>query len=69
MNTLELPCMLESDPVLSGFNPKVLARDQFFQLNVQRKYGVFIANDQEQHKPGNHWVVLSCHVTTLSYIF
>ena len=46
MNTLELMCMLESDPVLSGFNPKVLAIE-FFQVNVQRKYGVFIANDQE----------------------
>ena len=61
-------CMLESDPVLSGFNPKVLAIE-FFQVNVQRKYGVFIANDQEQHKPANHWVALSCHVTTWIIFF
>ena len=37
--------MLESDPVISGLNPKVLARDQFFEIDVQRKYGVFIVND------------------------
>ena len=54
MNTLELTCMLESDPVISESNPKVLARDQFFEVDVQRKYAVFIVNDQEQHKPGNH---------------
>ena len=38
MNTLELPCILESDPVISQFNPKVMAKDQFFEVNVQRKY-------------------------------
>ena len=47
MNTLELTCMFESDPLISQFNPKVLARDQFFEVNVQGKYGVFIVNDQE----------------------
>ena len=45
MNTLELTCMLERDPVISKFNPKVLAMDQFFEINVQRKYGIFIVND------------------------
>ena len=45
MNTSELTCMLESDPVILGLNPKVLTRDQFFEINVQRKYGVFIVND------------------------
>ena len=54
MNTLELTCMLESDPVISQFNPKVLAKDQFFKVNVQRKYGIFIVNDQELWKIGNH---------------
>ena len=38
MNTLELPYMLESDPVIPQFNPKVMAKDQFFEVNVQRKY-------------------------------
>ena len=47
MNTLELTCMLKSDPVMSRFNPKVLDREQFFELNVQRKYGIFIMNGQE----------------------
>ena len=37
---------------------QVLARDQIFEVDVQRKYGVFIVNDQEQHKPGNHWVLV-----------
>ena len=46
--------MLESDPVISKFNPKVLAKDQFLEVNVQRKCGVFIVNDQEQWKIGNH---------------
>ena len=36
MNTLELTCMLESDPVISGLNPTVLARDQFFEVDVQK---------------------------------
>ena len=54
MNTLELTCILESDPVISQFNPKVLAKDQFF---VQRKYGIFIVNDQDQWKTGNHWLL------------
>ena len=54
MNTLELTCMLESDPVISKFNPKVLAKDQFLEVNVQRQCGVFIVNDQEQWKIGNH---------------
>ena len=58
MNTLELNCMLESDPVISWFNNKVLATGHFFEVDVQRKYGVFIVNDQEQWKPGNHWVLV-----------
>ena len=58
MNTLELTCMLESDPVISQFNPKVLAKDQFFKVNVQRKYGIFIVNDQELWKIGNHWLLV-----------
>ena len=58
MNTLVLTCMLESDPVISQFNPKVLAKDQFFKVNVQRKYGIFIANDQELWKIGNHWLLV-----------
>ena len=58
MNTLVLTCMLESDPVISQFNPKVLAKDQFFKVNVQRKYGIFIVNDQELWKIGNHWLLV-----------
>ena len=58
MNTLELTCMLESDPVISQVNPKVLARDQFFEVNVQREYNVFISNDQEQWRPGNHLILV-----------
>ena len=58
MNILELTCMLESDPVISQFNPKVLAKDQFFEVNVQTKYGIFIMNDQEQWKIGNHWLLV-----------
>ena len=58
MNTLVLTCMLESDPVISHFNPKVLAKDQFFKVNVQRKYGIFIVNDQELWKIGNHWLLV-----------
>ena len=58
MNTLELTCMLESDPVISQFNPKVLAKDQFFKVNMQRKYGTFIVNDQELWKIGNHWLLV-----------
>ena len=58
MNTLELTCMLESDPVISQFNPKVLAKDQFFKANMQRKYGTFIVNDQELWKIGNHWLLV-----------
>ena len=58
MNTLVLICMLESDPVISQFNPKVLAKDQFFKVNVQRKYGIFIVNDQELWKIGNHWLLV-----------
>ena len=58
MNTLELTCMLESDPVISQFNPKVLATDQFFKVNMQRKYGTFIVNDQELWKIGNHWLLV-----------
>ena len=50
--------MLESDPVISGFSPKVLVRDQFFDVDVQRKHGAFIVNDLEQHKPGKHWVLV-----------
>ena len=37
---------------------QVLGRDQIFEVDVQRKYGVFIVNDQEQHKSGNHWVLV-----------
>ena len=59
MNTLELTCMLESDPVISRFNPKVLDREQFFELNVQRKYDIFIVNGQEQWRPENHWVLVA----------
>ena len=58
MNTLVLTCMLESDPVISQFNPKVLAKDQFFKVNMQRKYGTFIVNDQELWKIGNHWLLV-----------
>ena len=58
MNTLVLTCMLESDPVISQFNPKVLAKDQFFKVNAQRKYGIFIVNDQELWKIGNHWLLV-----------
>ena len=58
MSTLELTCILESDPVISQFNPKVLAKDQFFDVNVQRKYRIFIVNDQEQWKIGNHWLLV-----------
>ena len=58
MNPLELTCMLENDPVISGFSPKVLVRDQFFDVDVQRKYGAFIVNDPEQHKPGKHWILV-----------
>ena len=58
MNTLVLICMLESDPVISQFNPKVLAKDQFFKVNVQRKYEIFIVNDQELWKIGNHWLLV-----------
>ena len=36
MNILELTCMLENDLVISGFNPKVLARDQFFEVDVEK---------------------------------
>ena len=50
--------MLESDPVISNFNPRVLAKDQFFEVNMQRKYGIFIVNDQEQWKIGNHWLLV-----------
>ena len=46
MNTLELTCMPESDPIISRFSPEVLARDQFCEVDVQRKY-VVIMNDQE----------------------
>ena len=66
MNTLELTCMLESDPAISKFNPKVLAKGQFFEVNVQRRYGIFIVNDQEQWKIGNHWslvVILPQEIT------
>ena len=66
MNTLELTCMLQSDPVISKFNPKVLAKDQFFEVNVERKYRIFIVNDQEQWKIGNHWplvVILPQEIT------
>ena len=58
MNTLELTCILEIDPIISKFNPKVLAKDQFFKVNVQRKYRIFIVNDQEQWKIGNHWLLV-----------
>ena len=58
MNTLELTCMLQSDPVISKFNPKVLAKDQFFEVNVERKYRIFIVNDQEQWKIGNQWLLV-----------
>ena len=44
MNTSELTCMLKSDPVISGFNPKVLARDQFLEVDMQINYSVFIIN-------------------------
>ena len=37
MNTLELTCMLESDPVISRFNPKVLDREQFSISNSMCK--------------------------------
>ena len=50
--------MFQSDTVISRFNPKVLAEDQFFEVDVQRKYGVFIVHDQEQWRPGNHWVLI-----------
>ena len=50
MNTLELTCMLESQRFISKFNPKVLAKNQFLEVNVQRKYDIFIVNDQEQWK-------------------
>ena len=50
--------MLESDPVISNFNPRVLAKDQFFEVNMQRKYGIFIVNDQEHWKIGNHWLLV-----------
>ena len=58
MNTLESPCMLESNPGISQFNPKVLATDQFFEINVQRKYGIFIVNDQDLWKTGNQWLLV-----------
>ena len=28
-----------------------MTRDQFFEVDAQRKYGAFIVNDREQHKP------------------
>ena len=59
MNTLELTCMPESDPIISRFSPEVLARDQFCEVDVQRKYSVFIMNDQEQYRSGNHWVLVA----------
>ena len=58
MNSLELTCMLESDPVVPQFNPKVLAKDQFFEVNVQRQYGIFIVNDQEQWKIHYYWLLV-----------
>ena len=57
MSTLELTCMLESGLVISKFNPEILVKDQFLEINAQRKYGIFIANDQEQWKIGNHWLL------------
>ena len=50
--------MLQSDAVISKFNPKVLAKDQFFEVKVERKYEIFIVNDQEQWKIGNHWLLV-----------
>ena len=58
MNSLKLTCMLESDPVVPQFNPKVLAKDQFFEVNVQRQYGIFIVNDQEQWKIHYYWLLV-----------
>ena len=40
------------------FDPKVLAKDQFFEINTLRKHGSFIVNDQEQWKIGNHWLLV-----------
>ena len=58
MNTLELTCMLESQRFISKFNPKVLAKNQFLEVNVQGKYDIFIVNDQEQWKKRNHWLLV-----------
>ena len=59
-NNYTLP---EYDNILSVYKTRqvshqVLTKDQIFEVDVQRKYGAFTLNDQEQHKPGNHWVLV-----------
>ena len=57
MNTLELNCILNSDPIMKGFSPQVLAIDKFVEFPLKER-GLVICNSQSSDKLGEHWFLI-----------
>ena len=57
MNTLELTCILKSDPMMKRFSPRVLAMDEFLAYPLNEK-GLIICNSQSSIKLGEHWFLI-----------
>ena len=60
METSELNCMIQCDPVLNGQVIGVFAADQLPNKLPQTPFG-FIANTDMHSKPGRHWCGFFSH--------
>ena len=57
MNTRQLICALDSDPMMRDFHREVYALDQFQKAKLENK-GIYICNEQSSRESGSHWFLI-----------
>uniref|UniRef100_A0A7M5XHV3 Uncharacterized protein n=1 Tax=Clytia hemisphaerica TaxID=252671 RepID=A0A7M5XHV3_9CNID len=57
MNTLQLICALDSDPMMREYRREVYALDEFKQARLEIK-GIYICNEEPSMKEGSHWILI-----------
>lgn len=67
MNTRQLNCALNSDPVMRNYNWGVYSIDQFLNQKLVDN-AVYVCNEQPSWMPGSHWFLILIKDSEIFYV-